>query len=89
MSLKFDIKTEWGTFFLILYSLLLGIAHNPCKMRIFKIHRKGDSKRQGKPKWQSEKDNPETPATYGTQDTGQINVREYQRGNQKWTIQRH
>ena len=33
-------------------------------------------------------DNPEKLATYGTQDTGQINDREYQRGNKKWTIQR-
>ena len=34
-------------------------------------------------------DNPEKLATQGTQDTGQINVREYRRGNQKWTIQRN
>ena len=39
-------------------------------------------------------DNTETPATLGTQDTGQrqakqINVRENRRGNQEWTIQRH
>ena len=34
-------------------------------------------------------DNPETLATLGTQDTGQINVRENRRGNQEWTIQRH
>jgi len=27
--------------------------------------------------------NPETPATLGTQDTGQINVREKRRGNQE------
>ena len=27
--------------------------------------------------------NPEKLATYGTHDTGQINVREYQRGNEK------
>ena len=33
-------------------------------------------------------DNPETLATLGTQDTGQINVRENQSGNQEWTIQR-
>ena len=25
----------------------------------------------------------------GAQDTGQIHVREYRRGNQKWTIQRN
>jgi hypothetical protein len=31
---------------------------------------------------------PETLATLGTQDTGQINVREHRRGNQEWTIQR-
>jgi hypothetical protein len=37
-------------------------------------------------KRQSKMDNPEKLATYGTQDTGQINDREYQRGNQKWTI---
>ena len=35
------------------------------------------------------KDNPEKLATYGTQDTGQINVREYRRGNKKETIQRN
>jgi hypothetical protein len=29
------------------------------------------------------KDNPEKLATKGTQDTGQINVREYRRGNKK------
>ena len=29
------------------------------------------------------KDNPEKLAKYGTQDTGQINVREYRRGNKK------
>ena len=34
-------------------------------------------------------DNPEKLATQGTQDTGQINAKEYQRGNQKWTIQRN
>ena len=34
-------------------------------------------------------DNPEKLTTQGTQDTGQINVREYQRGNQIQTIQRN
>ena len=34
-------------------------------------------------------ENPEKLATQDTQDTGQINVREYQRGNQKQTIQRN
>ena len=34
-------------------------------------------------------DNPEKLATQDTQDTEQINVREYRRGNQKWTIQRN
>jgi hypothetical protein len=29
------------------------------------------------------KDNPEKLATLGTQDTGQINIREYRRGNKK------
>jgi hypothetical protein len=29
------------------------------------------------------RDNPEKLATYGTQDTRQINVREYRRGNKK------
>ena len=33
--------------------------------------------------------NPETLVTPGTQNTGQIKVRENQRGNQEWTIQRH
>ena len=32
-------------------------------------------------------DNPGRLATWGTQDTGQINIRENQRGNQQWTIQ--
>jgi hypothetical protein len=35
------------------------------------------------------KDNLEKLAKYGTQDTGQINVREYRRGNKKKTIQRN
>ena len=34
-------------------------------------------------------DNTEKLATYGTQDTGQIKVRECRRSNQKWTIQRN
>ena len=34
-------------------------------------------------------DNPETQATLGTQDTGQLNVRQNRRGNQEWTIQRN
>jgi hypothetical protein len=33
--------------------------------------------------------NLETLATPGTQNTGQIKVRENQRGNQEWTMQRH
>ena len=33
-------------------------------------------------------DNGEKLTTYDTQDTEQINVREYQRGNQKWAIER-
>jgi hypothetical protein len=33
--------------------------------------------------WVMKKDNPEKLATLGTQDTGQINVREYRRGNEK------
>ena len=32
-------------------------------------------------------DNLETQATMGTQNTGQINVRQNQRGNKEWTIQ--
>ena len=36
-----------------------------------------------------QKDNPEKLATYGTQDTGQINVSEYRRDKQKWKIQRN
>ena len=47
------------------------------------------NKRQRIPKGQSKLDNPEKLATQGTQDTGQINVREYRRGNQNWTIQRN
>ena len=35
------------------------------------------------------KDNPEKLATQDTQDTGQITVREYPRGNEKKTIQRN
>ena len=46
------------------------------------------NKRQGIPKGQSKIDNPEKLATQGTQDTRQINAREYQRGNQKQTIPR-
>ena len=38
---------------------------------------------------QSNMDNPEKLATYGTQDTGQINVREYGRPLKKRTIQRN
>jgi hypothetical protein len=34
-------------------------------------------------------DNPEKLTTLGTQDTGQINVRESRRGNQERTIQRN
>ena len=34
-------------------------------------------------------DNPWTLEILGTQDIGQINVREKRRGNQEWTIQRH
>jgi hypothetical protein len=34
-------------------------------------------------------DNPQTLATFRTQDTRQINVRENQRVNQEWTIHRH
>jgi hypothetical protein len=45
-------------------------------------------KRQGKPKDQSGMNNPETMAALGTQDTGQISVRENRRTNQEWTIQR-
>ena len=33
------------------------------------------------------KDNPEKLETWGTQDTGQINVRQCRRGNQKWGTQ--
>jgi hypothetical protein len=33
-----------------------------------------------------QKDNPEKLATLGTQDTGQINVREYRRGNSKGPV---
>ena len=47
------------------------------------------NKRQRKPKRQSRTENPETLATMGTQETGQINLRENQRGNQEWTIKSH
>ena len=53
----------------------------------YTIHR--TNKRQRIPKGQSQMDNPENRTPQGTQDTGQINVREYQRGNHKWTIQRN
>jgi hypothetical protein len=33
--------------------------------------------------------NPETLVTPSTQNTGQIKVRENQRGKQEWTMQRH
>ena len=41
------------------------------------------------PKGKSRTDNPEKLATLGTQNRGQINVREHQRGNQELTIQRN
>ena len=34
-------------------------------------------------------DNPEKLITSGTQDTGQINVRDNRRNNHEWTIQRN
>jgi hypothetical protein len=34
-------------------------------------------------------DNPETLATWGKQDIGQINVRDNPKDNQEWTIQRY
>ena len=34
-------------------------------------------------------DNPETLATLGTQDKDKYNVREYRKGNPKWTLQRN
>jgi predicted nucleotidyltransferase len=37
-------------------------------------------------KGQSRMDNPETRATLGTLDTGQINARVNRSGNQEWTI---
>ena len=46
------------------------------------------NKRQRKPKDQSGMDNPETMVALGTQDTGQISVRENRRINREWTIQR-
>ena len=46
------------------------------------------NKRQRKTKGQSRMNNTETLATFDTQDTGQIYVRENRRGNQEWTIQR-
>ena len=51
--------------------------------------RDSTNKCQRKSKWQSRMDNLETLATLGTQETGQINVRENRSGNQEWTIQRH
>ena len=41
------------------------------------------------PKGQSKIYNPEKLSTQDTQETGQINVREYRRDNQKWTTQRN
>jgi hypothetical protein len=46
------------------------------------------NRRQRKPKDQSWMDNPETMVALGTQDIGQISVRENRRTNQEWTIQR-
>ena len=40
-------------------------------------------------KGQGRMDKPEQLATLDTQDTGQINVREYWRGNEEWTSQRN
>jgi hypothetical protein len=39
--------------------------------------------------WRSVFDNPETLATLGTQDTGQINLRENLKGQSRTDIQRH
>jgi hypothetical protein len=41
------------------------------------------------PKGQSRMENPEKLATPGTQNTGQINVRENRRDNQEWKIQKN
>jgi hypothetical protein len=41
------------------------------------------------PKGQSRMENPEKLATLGTQNTGQINVRENRRDNQEWKIQKN
>jgi hypothetical protein len=51
------------------------------------MHKK--NKRERIPKGKSQIYHSEKLATEGTQDTGQINFREYQRGNQKYTIQRN
>ena len=47
------------------------------------------NKCQRRPMGQSRMDNPEILATFGTQYTGQINVREDRWDNQEWTIQRY
>ena len=47
------------------------------------------SKHQRKPKEQSRIDKPETLPTLGTQNTGEINIRESRKNNLEWTSQRH
>ena len=47
------------------------------------------NKRERKSKGQSRMDNPQTSATFRTQDTRQINVRENQRVNKEWKIHIH
>ena len=48
-----------------------------------KVHKTQDKYMLENTEGVKKKDNPEKLATLGTQDTGQINVREYRRGNKK------
>ena len=48
-----------------------------------RVHKKQDKYMSENTEGAIQKDNLEKLATLGTQDTGQINVREYRRGNEK------
>ena len=48
-----------------------------------RVHKTQDKYMLVNTEWVMKKDNPDILATLGTQDTGQINVREYRRDNEK------